>query len=253
MSDSDSSNPEMTHSVTIAKRQALLRNACFAGDVMEAKALLSDPTYFWQPDQVYSDARAVCDECEELLDPSEDVIKWWAINSVNSVGKYQERLIMITTKNFIRVKIDFTKKAILRFEKTPLEEIEYVHHGKIVMNTSKFDPASFMVKKQPEQFGLRYTKRVPLPKPGEDIPVLRDDDRFRTFVPILGTNVVYSMEDVAAEIALTLTVARHALAQSTNSDFSPDVFISNTNIQMFVKGSVMSLFHNSLGLGSARP
>ncbi|KAL0223497.1 hypothetical protein P9112_002887 [Eukaryota sp. TZLM1-RC] len=255
MSDSElnvTTPEDLEFATSLSKHQALLRETAFKGDTSRLKELLSNSEFYWLADAVYQEAFETAIGSDGILDDGEEVIKWWMVTSINSTGCFQERLLIVTTSHVIRVKYDFKKKVVERFEKTSLDEIIYVHHGKLNFTTSKFSPSAFFLKKEPDHHAVRIARSVPLSGPEDPTVAVREDDMQRTFYPIVGSNVRYTEEDVTLEIAYSMVAAKVVYSEANNVEFDPETFASNTSIQVHVKGGLFSIGYNSLGFGLKR-
>ncbi|KAL0220453.1 hypothetical protein RCL1_000307 [Eukaryota sp. TZLM3-RCL] len=237
---------------TISELHESIREVAFSGDLEALKPLIANPALTWQPDEVYGDSFESCYQHPNLLSSDEKPIKSYVVWSLNSLGVHQERVLIITNQNLIRVKFNFDKNTVLRFEKTRLVDLDYVHYGKLVNFRGKLDPAAYIGREDNNHSAVRVHRHIPLPKPGEDIVSLSDDEKWRTFIPILGINVPYSEDDICKEIALVITACTVAQFVETEQKFDAELFVSNTNITMFIKGNVWSSLYNFLGLGVAR-
>lgn len=66
---------------------------------------------------------------KQFMAPDEKIYKSWSIISINKWNNEQERLLIISSLAYYRVKYDFNKKKVLRHQKVMLKEIDALHKG----------------------------------------------------------------------------------------------------------------------------
>ncbi|KAL0238727.1 hypothetical protein PCE1_004419 [Barthelona sp. PCE] len=213
------------------------------GDVRKFTSLLEDPIYS-QDENVKRIYDAVS---SSLSTQGEDIINIWNTYNINSLGKKNERLLVLTNVSYIRVVYNYVDNVVERFNRTLLSDILYINYGNFKYVGSKWAPSYWVLKDVIEaESGILIVHKDAI---NEDAA---EDDRQRIFVPILSDGMNCSMYQVVQEIALAFKCAKVMLFKThhPNEKYEDDVI--QTDIERLNRGGLITATFNTFDLGKRK-
>jgi hypothetical protein len=227
---------------------------------------------FWKPDPIVeAGIKKIAGALE--LEKGEEVIKSYQIVSHNSMGKEQERILVMTTKALYRVNYLYKEQTCKSVDKEPWSNIELIQFGQFYYNKGILPSVGQLVLAAAidNLYGMRVFFKSKPDKAALPIPFLTEkfvDECFRTYRPFVNTNLAALEGVVAAETdgkisgsafdtmqAITREMVFTALALHRHDLQNEQPYLqsySDTKIAVNATRGLVVAIHNSLDMGLAK-
>jgi len=228
---------------------------------------------FWKADEAVEAAIQNIVKHLEGLEKGEEFIKGYQIISHNSMGKEQERLLILTTHALYRVNYTYKDGSIKSSDREPWANIELIQFGQFYYSKGMLPSVGQFILSQAidNLYGMRIFYKNKPDKVALPIPILVEkfvDQCFRTYRPMVDAKLAAVEGDVAAESdgklsspaqafmekvtqeMVWVALALHRVALATEQPYLQPY--SDTKIAVNATHGVVAAVHNGLDMGISK-